>query len=83
MHFQFLLSCHFNFTFSKLLVKQKNECIIVCLPGLPHGTTIVVTPLTDAEITATYGSDASNNFVSYIEDPANTKDKVQRLLVNR
>lgn len=56
---------------------------MVCLPGLPHGTAIVVTPLTDAEITATYGSDASNNFVSYIEDPANTKDKVQRLLVNR
>lgn len=56
---------------------------MVCLPGLPYGTTIVVTPLTDAEITATYGSDASNNFVSYIEDPNNTKDKVQRLLVNR
>lgn len=56
---------------------------MVCLPGLPHGTAIVVTPLTDAEITATYGSDASNNFVSYIEDPANTRDKVQRLLVNR
>ena len=55
----------------------------VSFAGLQPGTAIVITPLVEADLSATYGSDASTKFISFVEDPAKTQDKVQRLLVNR
>lgn len=54
-----------------------------CLPGLAEGQSIIVTALKAADLTATYGSDASVDFVSYIQDPATSMDMVQRLLYKR
>lgn len=51
--------------------------------GLAEGQSIIVTALKAADLTATYGSDASVDFVSYIQDPATSMDMVQRLLYKR
>ena len=60
-----------------------SEHVTVSFAGLQPGTAIVITPLVEADLSATYGSDASTKFISFVEDPAKTQDKVQRLLVNR
>lgn len=49
---------------------------MVCLLGLFYGIIIVVTFLIDVEIIVIYGFDVFNNFVFYIEDFVNIKDKV-------
>lgn len=49
---------------------------MVCLLGLFFGIVIVVTFLIDVEIIVIYGFDVFNNFVFYIEDFVNIKDKV-------
>lgn len=49
---------------------------MVCLLGLFYGIIIVVTFLIDVEIIVIYGFDVLNNFVFYIEDFVNIKDKV-------
>lgn len=49
---------------------------MVCLLGLFYGIVIVVTFLIDVEIIVIYGFDVFNNFVFYIEDFVNIKDKV-------
>lgn len=51
--------------------------------GLEDGQSIIVTKLTQSDLTATYSSDASTNFVPYIQDPATSMDMVQRLLYKR
>lgn len=49
---------------------------MVCLLGLFYGIIIVVMFLIDVEIIVIYGFDVFNNFVFYIEDFVNIKDKV-------
>lgn len=51
--------------------------------GLEDGQSIIVTKLTQSDLTATYSSDASTNFVPYIQDPTTSMDMVQRLLYKR
>jgi hypothetical protein len=53
------------------------------LTGLAAGQSIIVTALKAADLAASYGSDASVDFVSYIQDPSTSMDMVQRLLVKR
>lgn len=53
------------------------------MTGLEDGQSIIVTKLTQSDLTATYSSDASTNFVPYIQDPATSMDMVQRLLYKR
>ena len=43
----------------------------------------MVNELTEAELTATYTSGASFDFVSYISNPADSMDLVERLLYGR
>ncbi|XP_062596534.1 uncharacterized protein LOC134257978, partial [Saccostrea cucullata] len=51
--------------------------------GLVSRQTIIVTKLTQRDLETTYSSDASTNFVPYIQDPATSNDMVQRLLYKR
>lgn len=57
--------------------------MFLSLIGLADGQSIIVTALKASDLTATYGSDASIDFVSYIQDPSSSRDMVQRLLVKR
>ena len=51
--------------------------------GLATGQSIIVTKLSHKDLTTTYSSDASTNFVPYIQDPEISLDMVQRLLYKR
>ena len=54
--------------------------------GLQVGQTIMLTPITHAELTTTYESVASTSFVSYLADPTYTLtsvDTVDRILAGR
>ena len=51
--------------------------------GLVPGQSILVNELTEAELTATYTSAASFDFVSYITNPNDSMDLVERLLFGR
>ncbi|KAK3104702.1 hypothetical protein FSP39_008103 [Pinctada imbricata] len=50
---------------------------------LDPGQTIAYTPLAEADLTTDYGSGASLNFISYIVNPNDTMDMVDRFLYNR
>lgn len=61
-----------------------NYLIIVSLSlDLTIGQSVTYTELTQNEITATYASAASPDFVPYIVDPATTTDLVDRVLHRR
>ncbi|XP_062589554.1 uncharacterized protein LOC134251189, partial [Saccostrea cucullata] len=51
--------------------------------GLPDGQAIIVTKLSAPDLTKDYRSDASIDFVSYIQNPATSMDMVDRLLYKR
>lgn len=56
---------------------------VLCLTGLADGQAIVVTQLSASDLTKDYRSDASIDFVSYIQNPATSRDMVERLLYKR
>lgn len=72
-----------NFYWLSLTYIAKLLSIFVYVTGLEDGQSIIVTKLTQSDLTATYSSDASTNFVPYIQDPATSMDMVQRLLYRR
>ena len=51
--------------------------------GLVPGQSILLNELSDAELKAVYTSEASYVFVSYISNPDDSKDLVERLLYGR
>ena len=53
------------------------------LTGLADGQAIIVTKLSASDLTEDYRSDASIDFVSYIQNPATSTDMVERLLYKR
>lgn len=53
------------------------------MTGLADGQAIVVTQLSASDLTKDYRSDASIDFVSYIQNPATSRDMVERLLYKR
>jgi hypothetical protein len=55
----------------------------VKLAGLSDGQAIIVTKLSDTDLSKDYRSDASIDFVSYIQNPATSMDMVERLLYKR
>uniref|UniRef100_A0ABM0M0H6 Uncharacterized protein LOC100366953 n=1 Tax=Saccoglossus kowalevskii TaxID=10224 RepID=A0ABM0M0H6_SACKO len=51
--------------------------------GLPAGSSMAAGILTPEDLSKEYGSDASNEYRSFIVDPENTKDSISRALTNR
>eukprot|EP00105_Crassostrea_gigas_P044580 XP_019928728.1 PREDICTED: uncharacterized protein LOC109620535 [Crassostrea gigas] len=51
--------------------------------GLLSGQSIVVTKLSESDLTKEYRSDASIDYVSYIQNPSTSRDMVERLLYKR
>lgn len=57
--------------------------ITIYLTGLLSGQSIVVTKLSESDLTKEYRSDASIDYVSYIQNPSTSRDMVERLLYKR
>ncbi|PVD18248.1 hypothetical protein C0Q70_21774, partial [Pomacea canaliculata] len=67
--------------------KRSTSNIVINTPnGMAVGQTVVLTPLTHADLNATYDSVASTDFVSYLTNPEDTVhsvDTVDRILAHR
>ncbi|XP_076086943.1 uncharacterized protein LOC143057517 [Mytilus galloprovincialis] len=64
--------------------KRSVETIVLTTPeGLIPGQTIVLQPISEADLTTEYRSDSSTDFQPYIVNPATTLDMVERLLYKR
>ncbi|XP_076085326.1 uncharacterized protein LOC143056125 [Mytilus galloprovincialis] len=61
----------------------RDDLVIVTPSNLTSGHSTTFTILTYTEITATYDSAASTDFVPYIIDPSTTTDLVDRILLRR
>ncbi|XP_052081925.1 uncharacterized protein LOC127719726 isoform X2 [Mytilus californianus] len=60
-----------------------DDLIIVTPSNLTSGHSTTFTKLTQSELTASYESAASTDFVPYIVDPSTTTDLVDRILLGR